>query len=399
MKKMIKVLLSIIAVFSYSSTIYSQIQANLALNGSDVICSSVSSIPSSTYSMSPLSASDYPADFSDFVGEEFAWDFTGGSSLTSTNTFISNNYAIPIEWDDDECSIGTVTAKYKLIYIDTDTVQQEQIYEETMNVNIVVPPTTIEITGPDLIECNDVTIHTYTVPEICNADYYWTVSSDWTINFGTYGNLLEVRPDSLSPGTITIQVACKDGCYNIRESKTVTRECPDNVTYSTATSTLGEHTATNDYIVAQPTTGSIEVLNGQTVRFRAGNYIQLLPNFKAHNGAYFKAKIGPCNDCTAKRINDDNNLAKTKTADESLIAYPNPTTGVLSLQIQGTNKFDPEDQVILEIYTLNGTLVQREFFNGQDSYQLDIKELPSSLYLINLLDASGKKYSTKIIKQ
>jgi Leucine-rich repeat (LRR) protein len=67
-----------------------------------------------------------------------------------------------------------------------------------------------------------------------------------------------------------------------------------------------------------------------------------------------------------------------------IIVYPNPTNGLLSIQMDGYK--------LAEVYSLMGSLL----FTTQENY-IDFKGLAPGIYLLKVTDLKGKKYNLRII--
>jgi hypothetical protein len=83
-----------------------------------------------------------------------------------------------------------------------------------------------------------------------------------------------------------------------------------------------------------------------------------------------------------------------ETTDNSLIRiYPNPTSGVLNLSVDGKNSISS-----FSIYNCTGHLVKQEF-NLKNQIVIDVSDLPSGFYILKANDSRGSNYNQTFIKQ
>ena len=158
------------------------------------------------------------------------------------------------------------------------------------------------------------------------------------------------------------------------------------------------------------------IQSGQIAEYVTHESIRLLPGFKAESGAHFTARIKPCPNCNSARVTlkslsngveieedlyiavgDDESEqpsgeAKT-TADEPQV-YPNPTTGLLTINTQNDNS---RIQMI-ELYNTQG--VKLFTFSGNQGYfqEIDISHLPSQVYVLKV-HVNGQVFTKKLILQ
>lgn len=71
--------------------------------------------------------------------------------------------------------------------------------------------------------------------------------------------------------------------------------------------------------------------------------------------------------------------------------YPNPSKDKITF-IEGTNL------ALIEIYDLNGRLIISKKFDNKMNNEMDISELNSGIYLVNIIENSGLIHSKKLIK-
>jgi hypothetical protein len=85
-----------------------------------------------------------------------------------------------------------------------------------------------------------------------------------------------------------------------------------------------------------------------------------------------------------------------QTQEAHLIVYPNPTTGITTVEVQISLNTESE----IEIYNLSGSVVQREKFiltSGDSKKQIDISNLANGIYLLKV--TANNEYKTiKVVK-
>lgn len=78
----------------------------------------------------------------------------------------------------------------------------------------------------------------------------------------------------------------------------------------------------------------------------------------------------------------------------SLIAFPNPTTDQLTLQIKNYNN----EKLMYRLYDLQGRLLDNGTLKTQQT-QIDMSSVPSAIYFLNVVNKQNKKIqSFKILK-
>ncbi|MBO9702624.1 MAG: T9SS type A sorting domain-containing protein [Sporocytophaga sp.] len=75
----------------------------------------------------------------------------------------------------------------------------------------------------------------------------------------------------------------------------------------------------------------------------------------------------------------------------SRFAYPNPTTGVVNIEVGG-------DEVLFSVYNLQNQLILSSSTSGGKATIL-MEALPSGVYLLKSVSSSGKLYTEKLVKE
>lgn len=155
---------------------------------------------------------------------------------------------------------------------------------------------------------------------------------------------------------------------------------------------------------------------GQSAEYVAHHEIHLLPGFDAKPGSAFSAKIESCADCNSARVaitriengmevveeifiaveneQEEQPLEKAQIPADEPQVYPNPTTGLLT--IQAKNNLSQINKI--ELYNTQGTHVFN--FTGNQSFfqEIDISNLPPQLYILNI-QMNGHIFTKKVILQ
>jgi hypothetical protein len=103
------------------------------------------------------------------------------------------------------------------------------------------------------------------------------------------------------------------------------------------------------------------------------------------------ATINP-GDNTAKSEAEKEAEKKDIASDQEITIYPNPTNGLLNVNIPDLG----EGTAVLGVYNVNGKLVYKKTLNNTLS-QVDIKNQPSGIYLFKIT-IGGNSKDWKIIK-
>ncbi|MBE0661107.1 MAG: T9SS type A sorting domain-containing protein [Bacteroidales bacterium] len=75
--------------------------------------------------------------------------------------------------------------------------------------------------------------------------------------------------------------------------------------------------------------------------------------------------------------------------------YPNPTSGIVNIELNGLN---PDEKIILQVYGITGDLREQLYYSGAQRLSLDLSGWNPGVYLIRILDGN-KSFTGKIIKQ
>ncbi len=144
----------------------------------------------------------------------------------------------------------------------------------------------------------------------------------------------------------------------------------------------------------------------QNVKYRAGDFIDLNPDFTSQNGSIFDAFIHPCepnrsNSFRSERVSpweniihgmDEENSGMFERISEGIFLFPNPTNGMTTLYLLN---FEGPYQV--EIFTLQGQRI-KTFEMKEARLQYDISDLSNGVYLIKASNGINI-YTSKLLKK
>ncbi len=156
---------------------------------------------------------------------------------------------------------------------------------------------------------------------------------------------------------------------------------------------------------------------GETKEYVAHESIILKPGFHAKAGSNFTARIEPCNNCISATVKvkslsssgveveeelyiavGDNEeelfLSEKEIAIAKLQVYPNPTTGLLTIDAENDNN----SIQMIELYSTQGTKLFS--FGGNSGFfqEIDISHLPSQVYILKI-QANGQTFTKRLILQ
>ena len=160
--------------------------------------------------------------------------------------------------------------------------------------------------------------------------------------------------------------------------------------------------------------------SGSLVFLQAGNEILLTDGFYAAQGSEFQASIVPCsstlNSMSDNLIKNGNDSIPSDTlpapkslqiadsgtyADAALRVYPNPTDDVLFIELRGGAGI-----ANMALYDLQGRVVGTRFIASATgasatgaSATVNMRDIPTGVYILRVTDADGKEYHRKIVRK
>jgi hypothetical protein len=78
--------------------------------------------------------------------------------------------------------------------------------------------------------------------------------------------------------------------------------------------------------------------------------------------------------------------------EDSFLIYPNPTTGIINIDLSSLNHNFSE----FSVTNISGQEIQRESVNNQKNIQIDLQDCSEGLYFINLINSKGNTYAKRI---
>lgn len=154
--------------------------------------------------------------------------------------------------------------------------------------------------------------------------------------------------------------------------------------------------ATNTIIVTD-----FVILPGSSVEFIAGEKIILGTGTFVNNGAYMLARISDTY-CTQPPGLLTNKVAETRgnepvvpVFDDNIFrVFPNPASSLIRIELSGS---DPIPFFILEIYNMQGEILQKEFITDQHHCEINLLSWKQGIYLVRVNDGN-KTETARIIK-
>ncbi len=157
-------------------------------------------------------------------------------------------------------------------------------------------------------------------------------------------------------------------------------------------------------ITIHPSFSGLIIEAGGTASIHASQNIVFKPNVKINAGAFLRARIADLPYCcqptplmaakeTEERA-DDEALPLTDHSEAFFYAYPNPTSGWLSLHFDDIS----EASGILEIYNLMGNRVLESQFCGHQQFDMDLSVIPNGIYLLRVI-RENRSSVIRVIKQ
>ena len=138
---------------------------------------------------------------------------------------------------------------------------------------------------------------------------------------------------------------------------------------------------------------------GASVTMIAGENILYYPGTNIAEGSYMHGYItpgGPWCSAPAKTPFADGMKDAGKKEESSFYrVYPNPTTGMLQMEL---NAGESTEKVQIEIYDMKGERFLWEEFSGEAKHGVNLSGRPAGMYLIRVITESNSGF-TRIVKQ
>ena len=198
---------------------------------------------------------------------------------------------------------------------------------------------------------------------------------------------------------------CGDGSYSVWTTVVnfVTMAENLSVTGVVGNGNVNCYNATNIITVAGNGT-TFEVQNGGSATFIAGQMISFLPGTTVLEGGYMHGYITLTNEYCSSLVNPVVNnplqLGEVKATmpeiskTQRVIAYPNPTTGLFTLEM---NRNSESTMSKVEVYSISGVKVLSQDLAGEQKHQFSLDGMSSGVYFIHVTATSGLE-TLKMIK-
>ncbi|PXW10789.1 putative secreted protein (Por secretion system target) [Chryseobacterium sp. CBTAP 102] len=90
---------------------------------------------------------------------------------------------------------------------------------------------------------------------------------------------------------------------------------------------------------------------------------------------------------------NDGNLNQESIIDRAVKLYPNPTKDILNIDFNG-KKFKT-----LEVYSIDAKKIITKEVSSLNTTEVNLSQYPAGIYMVTLIDSTGKSYPNKIIKK
>lgn len=220
---------------------------------------------------------------------------------------------------------------------------------------------------------------------------------DIYVAFSGYSYLSKiVNPNNYGSSTVNLDnlyLAGKNTYYNLPEYvNTFQPECLNYKILATPETYTNHIYKVSDYIIAKD---SYEINPGQNIGMKAGNYILMQPNTFIKAGSNFLATIEACGSTVKQNTLKNQNQQKVslkidldqQLETKNINIYPNPTSDIL--YVKSGSKING-----VEVFDMSGKKINVLLSNDQ----INVKDLPSGLYIINIETKEGKT-TKKFIKK
>jgi hypothetical protein len=190
--------------------------------------------------------------------------------------------------------------------------------------------------------------------------------------------------------TYTNSSGCQIPLYHyITVSSCSSTSCPGTLVFNAPeTATLATYQAANTIV-----TNTNYVVNaGTSITMVAGNSITIgsSAHIKANTTSGFTAKIGPCTQTSARKSEE---ITDEQLLDEDKVTlFPNPTNEVISISTHNS------DLIKLTVYSIDGKMIFSQSIEKTNSYQFNMTNYKSGIYLAIIETENGKTHRKKIIK-
>jgi PKD repeat protein len=224
----------------------------------------------------------------------------------------------------------------------------------------------------------------HSVPYVPGITVQWSiVSGSGSMSVSTE-NDINVNWTSL-PGIVQVTATNMNGCTSTTQQE-VTGYCPGDICAPNIVFDIPETATLETYQVSNSivTQNNYRVPAGSDITLVAGSFIQMDPNAWIKNDALFLAYIEECvPPPPSPRLRMDD-------PDATLIAYPNPTTGVLNISGKPITE--------VSIFDVLGKNVYYSKFDKAQSVEIDTSMFTQGLYLVKVVSDGEIIDTIKVIR-
>jgi hypothetical protein len=234
------------------------------------------------------------------------------------------------------------------------------------------------------VSMNGPSPYTYTFTGLTNCDF----SFQFYLAFASGG--LYQSPTPLTPGTTNLPTELV--AFEVRENP----EGSVNLNWMTASE------VNSDYVSIENTTDGIN-WNAVSRVNAAGNsqvminytHTDVAPNFSSEGMTYYRLKMIDFDG--SFEYSPIRSLERTKGHDVMLSLFPNPASNELNMDF---SKVDWNlGDVVLHVYNPLGRQVHSETIRNTETEQMNLLNLPSSIYFFQFIQGENIIYQTKVIKE
>ncbi len=268
------------------------------------------------------------------------------------------------------------------------------------NVTLNMPGTPGAMTGPSTGVCGQLV--TYAVPAVAGMTYSWTLPSGATIIGAANTNSVNVQFSS-SFGTGTIAVTATNLCgTSAQRGKTVrgTTAQPAAITGLTSVCTGQTSVTYSISAVAGATTYLWTVPTGCTITAGQGTTsINVTMSSIARTGNVTVRGVNSCGNGSSRSLSISINSCPKFAADteegEEMSVFPNPARDYVEVMFKSASDKDGK----LKLMDMLGQAKYSQNMDvrkGANSYVIDLKKLPSGVYLVNI-EQEGRKITQRLV--
>jgi hypothetical protein len=250
----------------------------------------------------------------------------------------------------------------------------------------------------------------YTVDAIPNASgYLWKVPLGVTVVSGGGTRSIAVNfSNSALIGDFSVKGT--NICFNGTQSPNLTVKANALLTGQVALVNITIPPAHQECLAAQSitTAGSgteFLIEGGGEVTLIAGQFIRLLPGTTVQETGFLHAFItNQCIPCSSWKIastdsglllaNQNSELSQESTDRATIVVYPNPSSGIFTLEIKGLSN---SDKVSVEIFSARGEKIMTKEMIGERKHLFSLSDRPVGIYFVRVITGKGVE-TIKVIR-